>query len=145
MGGGSVGRSRKNRLAPLGELQLAVLDVLRGLEQGTVYDILAGFPEERRPRYTTVATVLRSLEAAGLATHETDGRTFVFRALPEAARVRNTILGDVLDRVFGGSPADLMSALLDMGSVTPELALELRLMIEEHRDRAVAEEGDGER
>jgi BlaI family transcriptional regulator, penicillinase repressor len=130
---------RRNRLAPLGELQLAVLDILHELGSGTVYDVLERFPEDGRPRYTTALTVLRGLETAGLATHDTDGRTFIFRALPEAERVRSTILGDVVDRVFGGSPVDLMSALLDLDSVTPQLALELREMLEEHRRQ---EKGD---
>jgi len=131
-----MGRTRKNRLTPLGELQLEVLDVLRKAGPATVYQVLAGFAEERRPRYTTALTVLRSLEAAGLATHDTSGRTFVFSACPEAERVRSTVLQDVLNRVFGGSPAELMSALLDIGAVTPELAAELRTMIEDYEAEA---------
>jgi len=127
-----IGKRRRNRLAPLGELQLEVLDVLQKTGPATVYDVLAGFAEERRPRYTTALTVLRSLEGAGLVTHETSGRTFVFSACQEADRVRSNVLRDILNRVFGGSPADLMSALLDIGSVTPELAAELRAMIDEY-------------
>lgn len=121
---------RSNRIANIGELQLAILDILREIDEGTVYDVLERFPEEERPRYNTVITVLRTLGQKGLVEHRKQDRAFVFRRTPEAQRVREGVLREVLDRVFGGSPTRLMATLLREESVTPELVEELRALLE---------------
>jgi predicted transcriptional regulator len=120
---------RRNRISELGELQLEVLGILDRLGEATVYDVLDQFPEDRRPRYTTVLTVLRRLDRKGLATYRTRERTHVFRSSGGAQKARHQVLREVLDRVFGGSPQDLMAALLDVGAATPEVLDELQALI----------------
>jgi len=127
--------TRSNRITNIGELQLAVLDLLTQLREGTVYDVLEQFPESQAPRYTTVLTVLRNLEQKGLVEHTTQGRTYIFRPTKQAARVRGQVLTDVLSRVFGGSPEDLMAALLDSDAVTPQVLSELRALIQDREAR----------
>ncbi len=126
---------RSNRITEMGELQLEVFETLAELGEATVYDVLAAFPEERRPKYTTVLTVLRALEEKGLATHRREGRTYVFAPVVSDREVRGQLLGDVMQRVFGGSPKRLMAALLDDEAVTPDVVRELRaLLAEPERD-----------
>ncbi len=120
---------RSNRLTELGELQLAVLDHLLRLGEGTVYDLQAQFEKKKQPRYTTLLTVLRSLEDKGLVTHTKRERQFVFRPAPEAGRIRGRVLREVLDRVFAGSPKQLMTALLDSEEVTPQVVRELKELL----------------
>ena len=124
-----MAKRRSNRIAGVGELQLALLDILHDIGEGTVYDVLDGFLEAERPRYNTVMTVLRTLEDKGLLEHRTQDRAFVFRPTAEAQRVREGVLRDVLDRVFSGSPTRLMATLLNEESVTPEVVEELRAML----------------
>ena len=120
---------RSDRMGDMGELQLRVLDALALLGEGTVYDVLGSFGEGERPRYTTALTVLRTLEDKGLATHRMRGRAHVFRPTAEAGRVRRRVLGEVLERAFGGSPKALVATLLDVDAVTPEVLLELKALI----------------
>ena len=122
---------RSNRLTGLGELQLEVLDILLARETATVYDVLETYPVPQRPRYTTVLTVLRALEEKGLADHEERGRTHVFHPTPQAGMVRQSLLRDVMDKVFRGSPRDLVATLLDSEAVTPEVLRELKKLIAE--------------
>ena len=124
-----MSRARSNRLTDLGELQLAVLDRLSRLGEGTVYDVLDQFPKRRRPRYTTVLTVLRNLEQKGMATHHERDRAYVFRPTVDITGVRRRLLRDLLDRVFGGSPRDLVAALMDVDGITPEVLDELKTLI----------------
>ena len=124
-----MARARRNRITDLGELQLNVLELLSDLGEGTVYDVLEQFPEEQRPRYTTVLTVLRSLEQRGLAAHETRGRAYVFSPTVEPAQVRRQVLTDVIERVFGGSPRALVATLLDVEDITPEVLDEMKTLI----------------
>ncbi len=123
---------RRNNIVDIGELQLEVLDTLTGLGEGTVYDVLDRFEESRRPRYTTVLTVLRGLEKKGLALHRTQDRTYVYKPTPEAGRVRKRVLRSVLDRVFSGSPKAMLAALLDAEDITPETLVALKALIAEH-------------
>ena len=123
--------NRSNRVADMGELQLQVLDYLTKSGEATVHEVLERFPERERPRYTTVLTVLRALEDKGLATHQKQKRAYIFRPTGEATRVRGQLLREVLDRVFGGSPRDLVATLLDIEAVTPEVLRELRRLIAE--------------
>ena len=132
--------SRRNRIAELGELQLATLDALKAIGEGTIYDVLERFPERGRPRYTTVLTVLRGLEEKGLVTHRTEGRTYIFRPTERAAQVRGRLISDVVERVFGGSPTNLVAALLDTEAVTPEVLAELRALLDEKGDENHAEQ-----
>ncbi len=121
--------TRSNRITGIGELQLAVLDALCELGEGNVYDVCDRFSEEQRPRYTTVLTVLRTLEQKGLVEHRTCDRTYIFRPTVDATQVRGRVLCDVLERVFGGSARDLVAALLDVDAVTPEVLSELKALI----------------
>lgn len=121
--------ARSNRLAGLGELQLAVLDHLARLGEGTVYDLQSRFSAAKRPRYTTLLTVLRALEEKGLVAHAKRGRRHVFRPCADPQQVRTGVLREVLERVFGGSPRQLVSALLDAEEVTPEVMAELRALL----------------
>jgi BlaI family penicillinase repressor len=129
---------RSDRLTDLGELQLDVLDALGRIGEGTVYDVLDEFPEPTRPRYTTVLTVLRSLEKKGLVTHRTLDRAYIFRPLKAPEEVRGRMLGDLVERVFGGSPARLVATLLHAEDVTPEALAEMKRLIAKH------ERGDGD-
>ena len=126
-----MAKGRSNRLTELGELQLQVFEVLCELGEGTVYDVLDQFPKSKRPRYTTALTVLRTLEEKGLAVHRTEDRTYVYRPKVKRGEVRRRVLRDVLDRVFGGSPQELVAALLDDKAVTPEVIEELKRLIAE--------------
>lgn len=122
-------KARSNRLTDLGELQLEVLDRLARVGHGTVYDVLDEFPKRGRPRYTTVLTVLRTLEQKGLVTHHERDRAYVFRPTVDVVHVRRRLLRDLLDRVFGGSPRELVAALMDVDGITPEVLDELKALI----------------
>lgn len=117
--------------ADLGELQAAVLDIVWRLGQGSVAEVQAAFPEERRPAYTTVLTVLRSLEKRGLLRHTQRERMYVYAPAVPADRVRAGALRGLLRRLFGGSPARLVATLLDSEKVTPEEIAAIKAMIRE--------------
>jgi BlaI family transcriptional regulator, penicillinase repressor len=120
---------RGQRPTEVGELQLQALEALGRLGRGTVYQVLEQFPEEVRPRYTTMLTVLRSLERRGLVAHDTADRAYVFRPLVEPRRVRGQMVRDLLERVFRGNPRELVACLLQYGSVSRDELAELRALL----------------
>lgn len=102
--------------------------------EATVAEVHEAFGGEARFAYTTIATMLRKLEARGLVRHRADGRSFVYQAAVEADRVTRGIANHVLDRLFEGNLADMVSHLLtDREISADELARLERLIAERKR------------
>ena len=124
--------SRKNplrRLEKLGDLQLAVLDTLWQLGEGTIYDVIEALPGPERRNYMTVSSSLRSLEKRGLITHTTRDRFYVFRPVPSQSEVRQGLVKSLLNRAFSGSLSNLVASLLETEEATPEELAELKALI----------------
>jgi predicted transcriptional regulator len=79
--------------------------------------------------YTTIATLLSRLEARGLVQHREEGRTYYYRpAVSETGVVQ-----EVVDHVFGGSPLQLVSHLLESEDFTSDELDQLEKLIEDHK------------
>ncbi len=104
----------------LGNLQLQILQVLWDHGPATVSEVQQRLPEGHGLAYTTVATMLRKMEARQLVEHEVEGRRFIYRAALPAEVVTQSMADDLLDRLFEGSLADMVSHLLSTREVTAE-------------------------
>ena len=62
--------------------------------------------------YTTVLTVLRTLEAKGFVSHEEEGKAHRYTPLVARDRAGKTALGQVLGKIFGGSREMLLANLV---------------------------------
>lgn len=96
----------------LGNLQLKIMKVLWDHREATVAEVHQALAQDEELAYTTVATMLRKMEARGLVRHRTEGRTFVYTPAVRAEAVTRSMAGDLVDRLFGGSLANLVSHLL---------------------------------
>lgn len=118
----------------MGNLQLQILRVLWDagpLAVADVHRVLEG-----DLAYTTVATMLRKMEARGLVRHRQDGRRFVYEAVAREADVTASLAGDVLDRAFEGRLADMVQHLLTTREVSAEELDELARLIAAKRRKA---------
>jgi predicted transcriptional regulator len=91
-------------------LELKIMQVIWKRGKGTVSAVQA----EMRPplAYTTVQTVLNILERKGKLQRELDGRAFVYSAKVSEEKAVGQSLGDLIDRMFGGSSEELVMSLL---------------------------------
>ena len=94
----------------LGDRELDVMGVLWDLGSGTVSEVRSRLPADLA--YTTVLTILRNLEAKELVTHTAEGKAH--RYVPKVARTaaRRNALSRVLDKLFHGSPEQLVAQLV---------------------------------
>ncbi len=132
---------RKRRLGKLGELQLAILQVLWEHGPCSVADIhrrLRG----RKLAYTTVATMLRKMEARGLVHHTVEDRRFIYHAAVDAEQARRSAVQDLVRRYFQGDVTAAVCNLLDIADVTPEELKELEELIARYRRRSSQESED---
>ena len=120
----------------LGELQHAIMRVLWAEGEATTAAVHGALYAERGLAPTTIATMLRKMEDKGVVSHRTAGRQFVYRATVSEDEVRSSMVGELLDRLFAGDPAALVSHLVaDHGMGEAELE-ELRALL------AAAESGE---
>jgi predicted transcriptional regulator len=107
----------KLMLAPV---ELILMKPIWRLSRATVQEVRDAVASERDLAYTTVLTMLRSLEEKGFLTHDEEGRRYVYRPLVNREEVTASILRDLLDRAFDGSRELLLTRLLELGGVTDE-------------------------
>ncbi len=125
----------KPKLHRLGDLQLRIMKILWQRREATVAEVLEALGSKARLAYTTIATMLRKMEARGLVSHRADGRTFVYRALVAAEAVSRGIADHWVDRLFEGSLADAVSHLLTTREVSREELAQLERLIAERKKR----------
>lgn len=117
----------------IGDLQLDALRALWNLGEGTVHEVLSAIPREPAPAYTTVLTVLRSLEKRGLVEHHlpVGERQYRYRPLLSMAGAERVVLEDLLARMFEGCPVRLLARLLEDERMTVRDLCDMRCVLEE--------------
>ncbi|HEY4029231.1 MAG TPA: BlaI/MecI/CopY family transcriptional regulator [Caulobacteraceae bacterium] len=114
----------------LSRLELRVIDVLWSRGPSSVREVQESFPEEGRPAYTTVLTVISRLEAKKAVRRARKiSNAYIFEAVVSRRAAQSHMLGDFL-RLFGGRMQPLMTHLIDAGELTLEdvRAAEKRLL-----------------
>jgi predicted transcriptional regulator len=79
--------------------------------------------------YTTVLTVLRTLEAKGHVGHEVAGKAHRYLALVAREQAGTSALGRIVDKIFGGSREMLLAHLVQGQGVTDEEMRRLRRVL----------------
>jgi len=95
----------------LGDRELDVMAALWELGSGTVAEVRERLPADLA--YTTVLTILRNLEAKGFLKHKVEGKAH--RYIPRVAQrtARRNALAHILDKLFHGSPEQLIAQLVE--------------------------------
>lgn len=119
----------------LGRLQLQIMTVVWDRKKATVHDVKDAISRGRKPAYTTILTMMRKLEEKGYLRHEVDDRTYVYEATVSQRTVRHGVLGDLLDRLFEGSPSLLLSSLVEQDRIGKEELTEIRKLIRKRGKR----------
>ena len=117
----------------LGDLQLRIMKVLWERAAAGVAEVHQALGGDPGLAYTTVATMLRKMEARGLVAHGQEGRRFIYRAAVAPDAVTRSMAGDVLERLFEGRLADLVAHLLSTREVSRAELCELERLIAERK------------
>jgi BlaI family transcriptional regulator, penicillinase repressor len=103
----------------LTKFELEIMDALWRLGgSAAIREIQESLPEEKRPAYTTVQTIIARLEEKGAVERTKKiGNAFIFKALVSRQSAHRRLIDELLD-LFGGSAQPLMSHLVDTGKLT---------------------------
>ena len=122
---------KKDSGIKLGRVELQIMNVVWEKGKATVHDVKDVLGRGRKPAYSTILTMMRKLEAKGYLEHDVDERTYVYRPTISRKVVRNGILGDILDRLFEGSPSLLLNSLVEQNRLTEKELRKIRKLIKE--------------
>lgn len=114
----------------LGELQHAIMKVLWQRSEATVAEVHEALYEERGLAPTTIATMLRKMENKGVVAHRVEDRHFVYRTAVTEDEVRSSMVGELVDRLFAGDPAALVSHLVADHDIDEAEIERLRALLE---------------
>jgi predicted transcriptional regulator len=126
---------RMTKTTHLGELQLAIMQVLWDLGEATVTDVHQALVEERGLAPTTIATMLKKMEDKGVVAHRAEGRRFIYRPTVSRDQVKRGMVSDLTERLFGGDPVALVAHLLSRSEIRAEELSELERMIAEAKKK----------
>jgi BlaI family transcriptional regulator, penicillinase repressor len=109
--------SKQTRLT---RLELEIMDHVWQLGEASVREIHEAIPEDSRPAFTTVQTILQRLEQKGAVRRSRKiGNALMF----EPAITRKSVYRRLVDELlglFGGSAQPLVAHLLESGKLTLE-------------------------
>jgi BlaI family transcriptional regulator, penicillinase repressor len=100
------------------KFELQLLEKLWALGRASVREIQESLPEEDRPAYTTVQTMIYRLEEKGAVKRvKKIGNAHVFEAILTRKAAHRRLIGDLLD-LFGGSSAPVVAHLIETGKLS---------------------------
>ena len=117
-------------MARFTERELDVMSILWERGYATVAEVQERLTDELA--YTTVLTVLRTLEEKGHVGHRPgEGRAYRYHPLVEREEAGASALERMLDRVFGGSPELLLTQLVAERDLSDEELERMRRLLDE--------------
>ena len=118
--------------SPLTKAQREIMEIVWAQGEVTVTEVRDTLKKRKRElARNTVMTVMMRLEERGWLQHREQGRTFVY----SAARPKTVSLGakvsQMVDRMFAGSPEDLVNALIEYRGLSNDETERIRVMIDQ--------------
>ncbi|MBN8469049.1 BlaI/MecI/CopY family transcriptional regulator [Corallococcus exiguus] len=110
------------------DAELAILRVLWDGGSRTVREVHETLQDGSG--YTTVLKTMQIMTEKGLVTRDESQRAHVYSARLPRESTQQQLVADLMDRVFGGSPARLALQALSTKKTSPEELAELRQLLD---------------
>jgi len=117
------------------EAELEILQVLWSRGASTVREVHDQLTQRKPVVYTTVLKALQVMHEKGLVYRDDDQRSHVYVAAAKEENVKKTAVENVIDRVFGGSGADVAMHALSAKPASSEDIRRIRSLLDEIEER----------
>jgi predicted transcriptional regulator len=118
------------------DAELAILRVLWERGPSTVREVHEAVSRTHDSGYTTILKLLQIMIDKRLVVRDESQRAHVYAARETEQRTQRQLLGDLIDRAFGGSPAKLVMQALSGSKTTAEELTAIRRMLEQMEGEA---------
>jgi BlaI family penicillinase repressor len=107
-------------LPRLTKLELQIMEALWSRGAASIREIQEGFPERKRPAYTTVQTTVYRMERKKVLRRTRKiGNAHIFEAIVSRHAAQRRLIDDLLG-LFGGRTQPVMAHLIESGKLTLE-------------------------
>jgi predicted transcriptional regulator len=103
----------KGRPKNLGEVEQFLMDYVWSHGPCSAEQCREALAPSQPMKDSTIRTMLRRLEQKGYVTHETLGRTYIYRAREPRRNVAVRAVKHIIDRFCGGSAEELVIGMVD--------------------------------
>lgn len=111
--------------------ELAILTIIWEHGAATVREVFTRIGQTQDVGYTTVLKLMQIMTEKGLLQCDASVRPQIYRASRPRQQTQRKLLGDLLDRAFGGSPGNMVLQALSLRKATPEELREIRRLLDE--------------
>jgi BlaI family penicillinase repressor len=113
------------------DAELAILTVLWRRGPSTVRDVFEALREDAGTGYTTVLKLLQIMMQKGLVKRDESQRSHVYRAAATEEQTQKRLVGELLDKAFGGSSPQLVMRALSLKPASREELAAIRALLDE--------------
>src|SRR5258706_11703897 len=119
------------KTAALTPLELEIMNVLWQTGAANVQTVQKAL--DRELAYTTVQTMLNILHRKGKVRRTLQERAYFYQPAVSRAQVVRQSVGDMLERLFGGSAESLVMSLVEEKHLTPQKLARLNRLLQQGR------------
>lgn len=123
--------ARKKKSEQLTPLELDIMKVLWEEGPASVQTVQQRLPDHRQLAYTTVQTMLNVLHRKGKVKRSLKNRAYHYRAAVTRRQVAGQAIGDIINRLFGGSAESMVMSMVEHRHLTPEKLAHLNKLLDE--------------
>jgi predicted transcriptional regulator len=113
------------------DAELAILNVLWERGASTVREVHDALSHMQDSGYTTVLKLMQIMADKGLVDRDESQRAHIYTARSSAQKTQRQLLGDLIDRAFGGSPAQLVMQALSANRASTEELTAIRQILDQ--------------
>lgn len=118
------------------DAELAILSVLWERGPSTVREVHDALSPTHDSGYTTVLKLMQIMTDKGLVDRDESQRAHVYTSRLGEQRTQRQLLGDLIERAFGGSPAKLVMQALSTSKATAADLSAIRQMLDQMEEEA---------
>jgi len=126
--------SRGNRPLPT-DAELEILRVLWSRGPSTVREVYEELKAKRQVGYTTILKFMQIMAEKGLVRRNEKERTHLYESTAPRESTQRQLVGDLLDRAFGGSAMHMVVQALSAKRATPAEIDQIRRLLDQYPEK----------
>jgi predicted transcriptional regulator len=118
------------------DAELAILNVLWERGPSTVREVHDALSQTHDSGYTTILKLMQIMTDKGLVDRDESQRAHIYTSRYGEQRTQRQLLGDLIERAFGGSPAKLVMQALSTTKASAEDLSAIRNLLDQMEENA---------
>lgn len=126
-------RSRHNALPQLGELELALLELLWQKPGSDVKALASRLTPDKRPSISTLQSTVERLHRKNLLNRSKQGHAYIYTPVVKRGELMGRLIGDVINALHDGPAETILSGFINAAASIDKDSLDrMKQLIDQH-------------